>query len=250
MRLLGIAALSAMALSGVVVGVRLLALARRTREEPELLLGTGLLLVAVLGGPLAAAGRAPGLVATPMGNALLGLGLAATQLGIGLFAAFTRRVFRPATLGATLLLLGIAGAAGAEWQGLLAASAHGRTMEEILPHTRPWGIAIVATLAVVFAWTGGEALAYYTPLRRRVALGLADPVAANRVLLWAIAAVATVLLCSVIAACMLAGLAPLRNGLPLGAIGLAAVCASACWTLAFLPPKAYLASIQRAADPR
>jgi hypothetical protein len=117
-------------------------------------------------------------------------------------------------------------------------------MAEILPHTRPWGIAIVATLALVFAWTAAESLAYHAMLRRRIALGIADPVVANRVLLWAIAAVATVVLCGVIAASMLAGMAPMQHALPLCAIGAAALVASTCWTLAFLPPASYLAALR------
>jgi hypothetical protein len=208
-------------------------------------MGLGLLLASVIGGPVAALGRSPGWVATPLGDTLLGVGLGAAQLGIALFAAFTWRVFRRDSLWATVLVVAIAGALGIEWLGLVTASAQGRTMEEILPYTRPWGIAIVSTLALVFAWTGAESLVYCEKLRRRLALGLGDPVVANRVLLWAIAAAATVILCLLIAACMLAGQAPLRHGLPLAAIGTAAVVASTCWTLAFLPPAAYLALLRR-----
>jgi hypothetical protein len=244
MWVLGILSLASMALSGGVVGLRLLALGRRTRQQPELLMGLGLLLVAVLGGPLAAVGRLPGLLATPLGDVVFAVGLAATQLGIALFCAFTWRVFRSDSLWATLLLLGVAGALGAEWLGLLNASSRASTMEEILPHTRPWAIAIVTTLALAFGWTGGESLAHYRRLLRQRAVGLGDAVVANRMLLWAIAGFATVLLCAVIGACMLAGLAPLRHALPLTAIGAAALCASTCWTLAFLPPASYLAAVR------
>ena len=154
-------------------------------------------------------------------------------------------MFRKDSLGATLLVVGIAGALGIEWLGLLEASTRGRTMEEILPHTRPWGIAIVATLGLVFAWTGAESLLYYQKLRRRLALGLGDPIVANRMLLWAVAGFATVLLCGVIAASMLAGMAPLQSALPLCAIGTSALVASICWTLAFFPPASYLAALLR-----
>jgi hypothetical protein len=247
MRWLGILSLACMALSGGVVGLRLLGLGRRTRQQPELLMGLGLLAVAVLGGPLAAVGRLPGLLGTALGDGVFALGLAATQLGIALFCAFTWRVFRSDALWATLLLLVFAAALGAEWLGLLLASARGATMEEILPHTRPWAIAIVTTLALAFAWTGAESFAHYRRLLRQRALGLGDPVVANRLLLWAISGFATVALCAVIAACMLGGLAPLRHALPLTAIGTAALCASTCWTLAFLPPAGYTEAIRRRA---
>ena len=244
MRVLGILSLASMALSGGVVGLRLLVLGQGTRQQPERLMGLGLLLVAVLGGPLAAVGRLPWLVATALGDTLFALGLAATQLGIALFGAFTWRVFRSDALWGTLLLVALSAVLGAEWLGLLHASAHGTTMEEILPHTRPWAIAIVGTLALSFAWTGGESFAHYLRLRRQLALGLGDAVVANRLLLWAIAGFATVALCAVIAACMLAGLAPLRHALPLTLIGVAALCAGGCWTLAFLPPAWYLAVLR------
>jgi hypothetical protein len=245
MRWLGILALACMALCGGVAGVRLFALGLRTRQQPELLIGLGLLSVALLGGPLAAVGRLPALLGTPLGDDVFALGLAATQLGIALFAAFTWRVFRPDALWATLALLVIAGALGAEWLGLLEASARGRTMEEILPNTRPFAIAIVATLGLVFAWSGAEALAHWARMRRQLALGLGDPVVANRFLLWALSGFATVVLCAVLAASMRAGLAPLRHVLPLALIGGAALGASACWTLAFLPPAAYLERVRR-----
>jgi hypothetical protein len=245
MRAFGILALATMAASGVIVGFRLLALGRRTQQLPERLLGLGLVAVAVLGGPLAFAGRLPSLVATPIGDGLFAVGLAATQTGIALFGVFTWLVFRQGALWATLLLVWLAGALGVEWLGLLHASAQGRTMEEILPHTRPWAVAIVATLALSFAWSGAEAWACRRRLARQLALGLGDPVVANRMGLWAAGAFATVLMCGAIASCMLAGLAPLRHPLPLAAIALSSLCASACWLLAFLPPASYLAALRR-----
>ena len=245
MRAFGILSLAAMAASGVIVGFRLLALGRRTRQQPELLMGLGLLLVAVLGGPLAFVGRLPALVSTPLGDGLFAAGLATTQTGIALFCVFNWLVFRRDSLWATLLLVLAVGALGVEWLGLLHASARGTTMEEILPHTRPWGVAIVSTLALAFAWTGCEAWAYHRRLHRQLALGLGDPVVANRMLLWAAAGFATVLMCGAIAACMLAGLAPLRHALPLAAIALSSLCASTCWLLAFFPPASYLAALRR-----
>jgi hypothetical protein len=247
MRLIGVAPLAVMACVGVVVGFRLLTRGRRSGAQPELLIALGLLLAAVVGAPLAALGRAPGVALTPFGSTVFALGLAATQLGIGCFAAFTWLVFRRDALWATLLVLALVGALGAEWLGIVHASASGSSLEVVLPRTRPWGIAIVATLAVVFAWSGLESWAYRRRLRRQLALGLGDPVVADRIGLWAVAGFSTVLLCAVIAGCMLAGLPPLRHPLPLAAIAVAALSASACWTLAFLPPAAYLAAVRRRA---
>jgi hypothetical protein len=240
MRWIGIACVAAMALTGVGVGVRLLGLARRTGGFPELAVGLGLVLVTVVGGPLAALGRVPGWVATPTGDLVFAAGLASIHAGIALFLAFTWRVFRPTsgwarvmTIGGTVVLAGL-------WFGLVTASARGDTMEAILPHTRPWGLGVVATVALVFSWSAAESLLRHALLRRRLRLGLADPVVANRFLLWGVSGVATVVLCASVVASMLAGLAPMRHPIPLASIALAAVLASIGWLLAFLPPRAYL----------
>jgi hypothetical protein len=243
-RAFGIVSLGLMALVGVSVGFRLLALGRRTRRQPELLIGLGLLLAAVVGAPLAALGRAPGIALTPLGDLVFACGIAATQFGIALLGAFTWLAFRRDELWATLLFVTLAGALGAEWLGIVSASASGDTLAQVLPRTRPWGIAIVASLAAIFAWSGGESLAHYLRLRRRARIGLGEPVVANRMLLWAIAGFATVVLCGAIAGCMLAGLPPLRHPLPLAAIALTSLCASACWALAFLSPATYLARLR------
>jgi hypothetical protein len=247
MRVIGLLSLGLMGGVGVIVGFRLLALGWRTRQQPELLIALGLLLAAVIGAPLAAVGRAPGIALTPFGSTVFAAGLVAVQMGIAFFCIFTWLVFRRDALWATVLMVFLVGLCGVEWLGIVQASASGDTLSVVLPRTRPWGISIVGTVAAVFAWTGFESLAHYRRLRRQLALGLADPVVTNRVWLWAVAGFATVALGTAIGGCMLAGLPPLRHPLPLAAIGVAALTASVCWGLAFLPPPAYLASIRRRA---
>ncbi|MEN8162342.1 MAG: hypothetical protein ABFS41_19885 [Myxococcota bacterium] len=247
MRAIGVLSLGIMALVSAVVGFRLLALGWRTRQQPELLIALGLLLAIVVGAPLSTVGRIPGVALTPLGDVVFASGLAAVQMGIAFFCIFTWLVFRRDALWATALMAFLVGLCGVEWLGIVTASASGDTLAVVLPRTRPWGIAIVSTVAFVFAWSGYESLAHYRRLRRQLALGLGDPVVANRLGLWAVAGFATTALCCVIDGCMLAGLAPLGHAVPLAAIGVAALTASACWTLAFLPPEAYLVSIRHRA---
>jgi hypothetical protein len=237
---LGILALVALGLVGATVGARLALVARRTRGLPELAMGVGLLCVTALGLPLTAVARLPGVVATPAGDALFGVGLAFSLTGILLVHVFTWRVFRPDSAWARAGLVLAGAALVVEWLGMMHASGRGTTLEEILPHTRPWAIAVVATVAVAFTWTAAESLHYHALLRRRMALGLADPVVANRFLLWAVGGVATALLCVALVACMRAGLAPLRHPVPLAIISVAGIATSVAWSLAFLPPTAYL----------
>jgi len=244
---IGLLALGSMGALGVLVGVRLLLLARQTRQLPELSMGTGLLCVAVLGIPVCAAGRTPGLVATPLGDAIFGAGLAIALFGIGLLYVFTWRVFRPLAGWARALVVLVFASLGVAWIGLMVASSRGATLAEILPRTRPWGIAMVAQTAGAFAWTGIESLVYRARLQRRLALGLADPVLVNRFLLWGASALAAVALCAVVVASMLLGRAPLGDPMARIAMGAASAVVSLSWYLAFLPPERYVRRIRERA---
>lgn len=248
MRLLGILALSALGLVGSVVGARLLMLAHRTRQLPELWIGLGLVLITVGGAPLSSIGRLPTLVRTPVGDALFATGLLLALCGIELLFVFTWKVFRPAAGWARTLVVLAALALGAQFAGILYGSQLGQTLEQIVPHTRPWALGTVSTVALSFAWTAAEALPYHARLRRRLALGLADAVVVNRMLLWGVSGIAAAVLCAVLASTMLAGQAPLRDPLPLAVIGVAGTFASCTWYLAFLPPEAWLRFVRRRSE--
>jgi hypothetical protein len=236
-----------MAVVGAVVARRLVLVARRTRGLPELAMGLGLLLVAVLGGPLVAAARLPGMVSTTLGDLLFGGGVLFAITGIGFMYVFTWRVFRPNQGWAKAVLGGAAATLVVAWLGLVHGNAQGTTLAEILPHTRPWGIAVVGLVAGAFLWTGIESLCYYAALRRRLALGMSDPVVVNRFFLWTVSSFAVTALCSVIVGAMLTGGAPMNDPLPLTSIGLASIVVSVAWYLAFLPPDRYLQFVRRRA---
>jgi hypothetical protein len=246
-RSVGIASMLTMAVVGVVVATRLVLVARRTRGLPELAMGLGLLLVTVLGGPLAAAARLPGMVSTTLGDLLFGGGLLLTITGIGFMYVFTWRVFRPDHGWAKAVLGVVAGALVVAWLGLVHANAQGTTLAEILPYTRPWGIAVVGLVAGAFLWTGIESLCYHAALRRRLALGMSDPVVVNRFFLWTVSSFSATALCAVIVGAMLTGGAPMNDPLPLTSIGLASVVVSVAWYLAFLPPDRYLHFVRKRA---
>jgi len=151
---LGLVGVVAMMAVGVAVGLRLLHLAGRTRQLPELCVGLGLLLVCGLGHPFAVAGRVAGLVGTGLGDALFGLGVGLACAGIALIYTFTWRVFRPGAAWACGVVVLAALALAAETAGIVRASSGARSLPEILPLTRPWALAIVTTTALAFAWTG------------------------------------------------------------------------------------------------
>lgn len=168
----------------LVVGGRLLAVARRTRELPELLFGIGFVSGGI-GQGFAQLGQRviwtePGAFATGMNTLLFGFLL----LGTAALYVVIWRVYRPGwttagaifTLAAMPLLCLSYGLriAGGDFTGQVAASP---------------GVAVHQALrGFLFGWAAIESLRYHALLRKRRAIGLADPVVTNQILLWGVAA--------------------------------------------------------------
>src|SRR5690606_7636084 len=183
----------AFVLASAVVAGRLLALARRTRRRPELLRGLGILGTAVLGyGLLIAAGVLRGGVGTEAADgvqhALQAAGAILHDLGVSMIVLFVLTVFRPSerwarALAAAALLALWGGHAGWELANGYRSTAPGNAF---------WWLRY----AVIWSyplWTMVESYRYYGLLRRRRALGLADPLVTNRFWLWGSASLGTAL---------------------------------------------------------
>jgi hypothetical protein len=164
---------------------------------------------------------------------------------MALLYAFTARVFRDeerwawAAVGAASALL-VVQAAG-NLAGQMAPDPAVRARAILV-----WGAGSLALSGLAWGWTAWESLRFYTLLRRRVALGLADPVVANRMLLWgSMGAIA--LSCVVIDAVLLytAGEVGRTVLIPL-VTAIAGLLVSVCMILAFWPPAAYLARLRGA----
>lgn len=175
------------------VGVRLLFVAVRTRRQPELLFGLAFL----CGGAGQAFGQIgqrvlwteAGLLATSMNAVCLALVAAGT---IALWTV-TRRVFRPeGRLPGVLFALGcVATLVGFAVRGLDGEFAH------VTAGSRGHAIHEAARL-VMLSWMAFESTRHYGMLRRRMRLGLADPMASNQLLLWTVSGYATWLAAAVI----------------------------------------------------
>jgi hypothetical protein len=230
----------------LVVGLRLVGLAARTRQLPELLMGVGVLGIGPVGfgGIVAAMAVAPG---SP--GAARALGCAATlavAIGVAAKYVFNWRIYRPTSpLAAAACLSGIAGLAGAI---VLEGAATG--FSPLSWQGAGWHVLRSALQVGCLLWGASEALLYWGKMRRRVRLGLADPLLANRFLLWGVGAGAAGLGSAIgVVAQLATGRPPLEQAwvtISSSLHGLVSACA--LW-LAFVPPQAYRRRIRGAASP-
>ncbi len=226
----------------LVVGLRLLLLARRTRQLPEFLIGLAFLTGGVLGrGPLTA-----GMVATSLPETLrvaLFMGgrfmMVICSVCIALVAL---RVFqRDQAWARGLFAL------------LLALLAVHCAIEVFVVHPDALrhdslGASIgTAVKAFAFVWGSWESLRYYALLRRRIPLGLADPVVANRIALWGVAA--GLIACLFPVNLMVLFLTGAVEETPAASLfqSVGGLSVSVCILLAFFPPRAYTEWIARRA---
>jgi len=176
-----------------VLAAHLLARARRSRELAPLLLGVHLLLALGFGYVLCAAGMAMAmLTAHPSPRwvaGLLGTGYACSISGLTAALVFNARVFWPGerwplALGAVFLAAMVTGWLGYATSGALAT---GR-------YVGGWVFLLYAGMIATNLWVGIQPLVYHAKLRKRVPLGLAEPIVADRFLLWGLGSLARALM--------------------------------------------------------
>lgn len=169
----------------LVIGVRLLRLAARTREAPEVLIGLaftlqgGVTSACFLTLELSGKGAALGTLGPWVGT----LAWLSMQLGACSVALFTWRVFRPGAVGGAAFLsclvpamVSVVGIVAFEPAILLGGTEYGASPW--------WRLGIFARIAI-YAWACGEAWSYFRKMRRRRAMGLADTLLVHRFALWA-----------------------------------------------------------------
>ena len=173
-------------LLSLVVGLRLLVRARRGWPVPELMLAIYFLVSAFLATPpqiLVYGGMGDPRLAIPepASRALLAFAVLAMAIGAGAVYVFTWKTFRPergwakaiVVAGCSCLAIGYGIEAVAEGFAPVMFAGPG--------HWIGWAGRSAAMLGVAF-----ESFRYWLMLRRRLRLGLADPVVTNRFLLWSI----------------------------------------------------------------
>jgi hypothetical protein len=231
-----------------VVGVRMLLLASRTRGRHELLMGLGMVQVGMLGYPLtlvAGFGRPVGELNLPLWVA----GSLVTDLGLALIYAFTWQVFRPAArwgaalcaAGLAFMLAGLAGATRA------LATAPPEASSQLV--VRGWLFVSMVGFWGCFLWSAIEGFVQHRMARRRLALGLADPVVADRFWLWGVFGLSASAINATSSIANALGLDPSRSPLVLVPMGVLGAVASVAMYLAFLPPAWYLGRVRAHAPP-
>jgi hypothetical protein len=182
--LLGISQLLYLAVV-LTLGVRLMLLALRSQQLPESLLAVHFLLCCGLGYLLMVVGltaaNEPGLLPAAVVTALIAAGTFGSCVGVFGGICFNFLVFRRdetwarglVALAAVTLTTGFIG------YGASGGFEHGRFQGL-------WFWLYYGTYGVGAAWVMVEPLRYYGEMRKRLHLGLAEPLVANRFLLWGI----------------------------------------------------------------
>lgn len=226
--------------SSLTVGVRLILLWRRTRELPELLIGLGVLGIGPVGFGLATiAGllreSSPGAAAW-----MLGLAMLAMAVGAGAKYVFNWRVYHPQSrLCAAIAWLG-AGSLLVLWVMSLVQTGF-RTAFGNEP-----GYMLRSFIQVgCLLWGSAEALRWWRMLRRRMRLGLAEPVVTNRFFLWGLGAGAAGVGTAIgIAAQMVTGVPSMEIPWVTFSSSLHGLTAAVAMWFAFLPSARYLRFIE------
>ena len=240
MEFLMVASILLCALVGTVVGLKLLGIAARSRKFPEFAIGGALFVYSAVGLTSAVARAALAdevSVGLRMALAVVSiLALYATLLGLSLF---TWQVFGAESRWRQAL------AAGVLVTGLLVTALTVRAAWLWISANAPldlYGrVGITPHFALAFGWVSLESLRYHARMRKRQALGLADPVVTNRFLVWGVGeGVSSLLVLALFVTTAVHGETSISHPLVRVLMTLAGLVNALVWWLSFMPPKAYL----------
>lgn len=223
-------------LSSFVTGLRLVILSGRTRELPEFFLGMGLLLMGGLGYPLTMLGEFGKLLTDDTRSLFIAANQLCGVVGLSLLAAFTWKVFRREDRIAQIAFFAVAaGFVGSfVWRAIFLGFtpiALGGAQAPALHTLLSWG---------VLTWSGTESLRYHLQLRKRLGLGLADPIVVDRFRLWASGMLVAMLLSAISSICNYLGIPFNTTTVGILTVGvLGSICAGCIWC-AFFPPAGYV----------
>jgi hypothetical protein len=236
MELLGVLGGVAFSLACAVVGFRLLRLASRSKQTPELAMGVAFVssgavgfTFTVIADALARNGGAPDTIVRLGQAAMLSFYVGYFGLAVGSW-----RIFRPreswvkglvGAIGAVLVMVSAVLTANPGMQP-------GQTGE-----IASW--CGVATGCFVFGWAGVESVLLFLRLRKRARIGLVEPLILDRVRLWAVGMFAAwAMTVHALGFRLMTGTNQMPDGQRVLSSGFGLVAAVAIW-LAFFPPAVY-----------
>jgi hypothetical protein len=227
--------------------VRCLLLWRRTRQAPELFVGIGFLSIAGLGYPLMAASGVSGASAADVNLFVLAAGLVAVGAGVVSLQVFTWRAFRPDARWAW----GIVAASGLValavcWGGSRAIAQAPADLAPVAV-SREWWLVLRGLFEVWYLWTAIEGLREWRQARKRMTLGLSDPLVVDRFFLWGAMGLFLSLNGAVASWLEWNGASPLHDLSAALTLALNGGVAGALIGLIFLPPQAYRDWVRRRA---
>lgn len=230
-----------------IVGLRMLLLARRSGGRPELLMGAGMVLIGAVG--------YPGGVISGFGQASVGhvhfwiwaLSSAATQIGIALIYAFTAQVFRPGVTWARGLT--VAGCAFMVAGYILTIHALMTSSPRLASAVATRGPTLIGMVGYAggFLWTAVEGFTHHRMARRRLSLGLAEPLVVGRFFLWGLFGVMASLIIAVSSIEQFVRGHSANSPLTMISMGAFGFAASVAMYLAFFAPSWYVARVERRA---
>ena len=239
---LSLACLALYTATSLVVGTRLILRSRLSRGLPELLIGLTYAASSGVGYPLT-------VTATLMPrDAMVGamtIGEALIVLGCCCFLFFNAKVFRPnASWAVPMAALGslVLAVCGAAVVGQFYATSDLALLTE---RTRSWTILFLLVLVAGQGWTALEGFRHYRMMRRRLALGLAEPLVTNRFLLWGISGMVSLTWNGVVNFYLLAGTNINTNPVTVFAVSFGGLLTAVCLVLTFMPPAWYVRWIER-----
>lgn len=240
-------AVGIMVLANAVVGISLLRTAVRTRRAPELLIGLGLFGMGPVSQGLSAFAGSGRLPAGEVDTLLHALAAVGSAIGMASIYFFVLTVFRPGVAWARALTAVAIGALLVASVGSvvsLAQAAPNVPSQQVL---QGWGVIILGVFTLAFGWAGLESGGFYLRARKRLRLGLIDAAVTDRFLLWAVASGSAFLLGLSLLSFQLEGQQLAGNLVPSLLTMCVSVVTGVTMYLAFLPPRSYLAWVQRRA---
>jgi hypothetical protein len=240
---LSLACLVLYTVTSFVVAVRLIVRSRRSHGVPELLMGLTYLTAPGIGYPLAV--LAPAMPSRELSILSIAVGETLIVFGCSCFLLFNAKVFRPSAAWAIAAACAGIVALVVGGTGVVLANLSSADLAVVGERARGAMALLLLTLGLGYAWTAVEGLRYHRMLRRRLVLGLAEPIVANRFLLWAVAGLVSTAWNSVGAWYLLAGVNVMTHPVPLLATSLGGLVGAVLQILIFMPPAWYARRVGR-----